>query len=62
MKRLSAVLVSAFLALAISACKKEEKPAGPPPLLSFTVEVKQMGVVPVRDSTFNVPPTYKKVN
>jgi len=42
--------------------KKEEKPAGPPPLLSFTVEVKQMGVVPVRDSTFNVPPSYKKVN
>ncbi|HKU45384.1 MAG TPA: hypothetical protein VJQ58_00770 [Burkholderiales bacterium] len=42
--------------------KKEEKPAGPQPLLSFTVEVKQMGVVPVRDSTFNVPPTYKKVN
>ena len=42
--------------------KKEEKPAGPPPLLSFTVDVKQMGVVPVRDSTFNVPPTYKKVN
>ena len=42
--------------------KKEEKPAGPPPLLSFAVEVKQMGVVPVRDSTFNVPATYKKVN
>ena len=42
--------------------KKEEKPAGPPPLLSFTIDVKQMGVVPVRDSTFNVPPTYKKVN
>lgn len=42
--------------------KKEEKPAGPTPLLSFTVEVKQMGVLPVRDSTFQVPATYKKVN
>jgi hypothetical protein len=42
--------------------KKEDKPAGPQPLLSFTVEVKQMGVVPVRDSTFQVPATYKKVN
>lgn len=45
-----------------SLLKKEEKPAGPQPLLSFTVEVKQMGVVPVRDSTFNVPAGYKKTN
>lgn len=42
--------------------KKEEKPAGPQPIFSFTVEVKQMGVVPVRDSVFNVPATYKKAN
>jgi len=42
--------------------KKEEKPAGPQPLLSFTVDVKQMGVAPMRDSTFTVPPTYKKVS
>lgn len=42
--------------------KKEEKPAGPKPVLSFTMEVKQLGVVPVRDSTFQVPAAYKKVN
>ncbi|HUQ77175.1 MAG TPA: hypothetical protein VM183_20820 [Burkholderiales bacterium] len=42
--------------------KKEEKPAGPQPIFSFTVEVKQMGVVPVRDSVFNVPASYKKAN
>ena len=45
-----------------SLLKKEEKPAGPQPILSFNVEVKQMGVVPVRDSTFNVPANYKKIN
>jgi type IV pilus biogenesis protein CpaD/CtpE len=42
--------------------KKEEKPAGPQPLMSFTTEVKQMGVVPVRDSVFLVPAGYKKAN
>ena len=42
--------------------KKEEKPAGPQPLLSFTIEVKQMGIAPVRDSTFQVPANYKKTN
>ena len=42
--------------------KKEEKPAGPQPLFSFTTEVKQMAVVPVRDSTFQVPAGYKKSN
>jgi len=42
--------------------KKEEKPAGPKPLLSFTVEVKQLGVQPVKDSVFAVPAGYKKVN
>lgn len=42
--------------------KKEEKPAGPQPLMSFTVEVKQMGVVPMRDSVFLVPAGYKKTN
>jgi hypothetical protein len=42
--------------------KKEEKPAGPQPVMSFTVEVKQLGVVPVRDSTFQVPANYKKAN
>jgi len=42
--------------------KKEEKPAGPQPLFSFVTEVKQMAVVPVRDSTFQVPPNYKKAN
>ena len=42
--------------------KKEEKPAGPQPVMSFTVEVKQMGVVPVRDSVFQVPAGYKKTN
>lgn len=40
--------------------KKEE--TGPKPLLSFTFEVKQLGVQPVRDSRFQVPPTYKRVN
>lgn len=45
-----------------SLLKKEEKPAGPQPILSFTIEVKQMGVVPVRDSTFQVPANYKKIN
>ena len=42
--------------------KKEEKPAGPQPVMSFTVEVKQLGVVPVRDSVFLVPAGYKKSN
>jgi hypothetical protein len=37
--------------------KKEE--SGPKPLLSFTVEVKQLGVQPVRDSVFSVPASYK---
>ena len=41
--------------------KKEEKPAGPKPLLSFTVEVKQLGVQPVKDSVFAVPAGYKKI-
>lgn len=40
--------------------KKEEK-SGPTPLLSFAIEVKQLGVVPVRDSVFTVPPGYKLV-
>ena len=52
----------ALMSGAMSLFKKEEKPAGPQPLLSFTVEVKQMGVVPVRDSTFQVPAAYKKIN
>jgi len=39
--------------------KKDD--AGPKPLLSFTVEVKQLGVLPVRDSTFSVPASYKLV-
>lgn len=42
--------------------KKEEKPAGPKPLLSFTIEVKALGVQPVRDSVFSVPAGYKKTN
>jgi hypothetical protein len=42
--------------------KKEEKPAGPQPLFSFVTEVKQMAVVPVKDSTFQVPANYKKAN
>jgi len=37
--------------------KKEE--SGPKPLLSFTIEVKQLGVRPVRDSVFSVPANYK---
>jgi len=37
--------------------KKEE--SGPKPLLSFTIEVKQLGVQPVRDSVFSVPASYK---
>ena len=40
--------------------KKEQ--AGPTPLLSFTFEVKQLGVQPVRDSRFQVPASYKRVN
>jgi hypothetical protein len=39
--------------------KKEE--SGPKPLLSFTIEVKQLGVQPVRDSVFSVPASYKLV-
>jgi hypothetical protein len=42
--------------------QKKEEPTGPTPLLSFTFEVKQLGVQPVRDSRFQVPPTYKRVN
>jgi hypothetical protein len=41
--------------------KKEEK-AGPKPILSFTYEVKALGVQPVRDSAFAVPAGYKKAN
>lgn len=41
--------------------KKEEK-SGPPPILSFTIEVKQLGVVPMHDSLFSVPAGYKRVN
>lgn len=52
----------ALMSGAMGMLKKEEKPAGPQPLMSFTVEVKQMGVVPVRDSVFNVPANYKKAN
>jgi hypothetical protein len=40
--------------------KKEEKP-GPKPVVSFTMEVKQLGVVPVHDSMFSVPAGYKLV-
>lgn len=40
--------------------KKEEK-AGPAPLVSFSVEVKQLGVVPMHDSVFSVPAGYKLV-
>jgi hypothetical protein len=40
--------------------KKEEK-AGPKPVVSFTMEVKQLGVVPVHDSVFDVPAGYKQV-
>lgn len=47
---------------ASSLFKKEEKPAGPPPLLSFTFEVKAIGVQPVRDSAFAVPAGFKKTN
>jgi hypothetical protein len=42
--------------------QKKEQTTGPTPLLSFTFEVKQLGVQPVRDSRFQVPPTYKRVN
>jgi hypothetical protein len=42
--------------------KKDEKPAGPKPLLSFTIEVKALGVQPVRDSVFAVPFGYKRTN
>jgi hypothetical protein len=52
----------ALMSGAMSLFKKDEKPAGPQPVLSFTVEVKQLGVVPVRDSIFQVPAAYKKVN
>ena len=48
--------------MAGSLFKKDEKPAGPPPILSFTVEVKQLGVQPVKDSVFSVPAGYKKIN
>jgi hypothetical protein len=40
---------------------KKEESAGPKPLLSFTIEVKQLGVVPVHDSVFAVPAGYKLV-
>jgi hypothetical protein len=38
--------------------KKEEKP-GPKPVVSLTMEVKQLGVVPAHDSLFSVPAGYK---
>lgn len=41
--------------------KKEEKPSGPEPIVSFTVEVKQLGIAPVHDSVFAVPVDYKLV-
>ena len=41
---------------------KKDEPAGPPPILSFTVEVKQLGVQPVKDSVFAVPAGFKKIN
>ena len=44
-----------------NACGSKKDDAGPKPLLSFTVEVKQLGVLPVRDSTFSVPASYKLV-
>lgn len=40
--------------------KKEEK-AGPAPLVSFTVDVKQLGVEPMHDGVFAVPAGYKLV-
>ncbi len=40
--------------------KKEEK-SGPAPILSFTIEVKQLGVAPMHDSLFSVPAGYKLV-
>lgn len=40
--------------------KKDDK-AGPTPIVSFTVEVKQLGVVPLHDSAFAVPAGYKLV-
>jgi hypothetical protein len=39
--------------------KKEEGGGAAKPLFSITVDVKQLGVQPVRDSTFTVPPSYK---
>ena len=42
--------------------QKKEQTTGPTPLLSFTFEVKQLGVQPVRDSRFQVPASYKRVN
>ena len=41
--------------------KKEEKP-GTTPVVSFTMEVKQLGVVPAHDSLFSVPAGYQRVN
>lgn len=54
---------SAMLGQMAGRLLKKEEPAttGPKPLLSFTVEVKQLGVQPVRDSTFSVPPSYKLI-
>jgi hypothetical protein len=40
--------------------KKEEKPETAP-VVSFTMEVKQLGVVPAHDSLFDVPAGYKRV-
>lgn len=41
---------------------KKEEPAGPKPLMSFSVEVKQLGVQPLRDSVFLVPASYKLIS
>jgi len=41
---------------------KKEEQSGPKPILSFTVEVKAIGVEPVHDSMFGVPTGYKRTN
>lgn len=41
---------------------KKKEPAGPKPLMSFSVEVKQLGVQPLRDSVFLVPASYKLIS
>jgi len=42
--------------------KKEPEKSGPVPLVSFTIEVKQLGVAPMHDSVFSVPAGYKLTN